>query len=42
MNWEDGNSVTRRTVNVDGVNVGYKVLQTSQGKISVSTYYPNP
>ena len=37
---KDGNNITKRTVEVDGINVGYKVIQTSESKISVSTYYP--
>ncbi len=39
---KNGNNATIRSVNVDGVNVGYKVIQSVDNKISVSTYYPNP
>jgi len=39
---KNGNSATPRIINIDGVEVGYKAVQTADNKISISTYYPNP
>ena len=39
---KDGNNVTERVIEVDGVSVGYKALESSEGKVYVSNYYPNP
>ncbi len=39
---KDVNNVTERVIEVDGVSVGYKVVESSEGKVYVGTYYPNP
>lgn len=39
---KDRNSATTRIINIDGVEVGYKAVQTVDNKISISTYYPYP